>query len=258
VIAAIRGHGGWAGLALGLAIATKQWALVAAAPVFVAAARGRWRLVLTATVVVALLTLPAALADTQAFTTGAKGIASVNRWVSTVSFWWPFSDFHTRMVSDGVTSVAISVFKLPAWLNMIPHALIVTIGLPLGAALLVRRRAVTLDQALSFLALMVLLRCVLDPWNNFYYQLPLLVSLYARDALCARGLPLASAFATVLAWFTFFHLAAPNHGTQTYTVYMAWTGVLAVWLVINTFALRLPAAVTAPLASPRGGAVQAA
>jgi hypothetical protein len=228
------------------------------APVFVTAPRGRWRLVVNATVVVALLTLPALLADTQAFTTGVKGIASVNRWVSTVSFWWPFSDFHTRMVNDGVTSVAYTTFTLPASLNMIPHALIVTVGLPLGVILLARRRALTLEQALSFLALMVLLRCVLDPWNNFYYQLPLMVALYARDALCARGLPLASAFATVLAWFTFFHLAGADHGTATYAVYMAWTTVLAVWLAVNTFALRLPAALTAPLASPRHGAIQAA
>jgi hypothetical protein len=258
VLAAHHGHGVWAGLALGLAVATKQWALVAAAPALVALPRGRWRLACTAGAVVALFTLPAALADTHAFTNGARSIASAQSWVSVVSVWWPFSTFHTHIVTDGVQSVAFTTFRLPASLNLIPHALIVTIGLPLGAILLARTRSPSLDQVLSFLALMLLLRCVLDPWDNLYYQLPLMVGLYVRDALCSRRLPIASAFATVLAWATFWHVVAPQRGHLTYAFYMTWTVPLGAWLVVNTFNLRLPSAVTAPLPSPRSRAVQAA
>jgi hypothetical protein len=187
-----------------------------------------------------------------------KSLASANSWVSVVSYWWPLSDFHTHVVTDGVTNVAVTTFKLPASLNLIPHALIVVIGLPLGAALLARRRQPSLDQLLSFLALMLLLRCVLDPWNNLYYQLPLMIGLYARDALCSRGLPLASMFATVLGWATFWHVAAPGRGLPTFLFYMAWTLPLGAWLVINTFELRLPAMLAAQFGPARSRAVQAA
>jgi hypothetical protein len=243
---------------LGLAVATKQWALVAAAPAFVALPSGRWRFACAAGAVIALFTLPTALADTHAFTSGTQAIASTRSWVSVVSVWWPFSDFQTHVVSDGVGSVAFTTFKLPASLNLIPHALIVTIGLPLGAILLARRRSLSLDQVLSFLALMLLLRCVLDPWDNLYYQLPLMVGLYVRDALCSRRLPIASAFATVLGWTTFWHVVAPQRGLLTFAFYMTWAVALAGWLVINTFNLRRPAAVNASLPSPRSRAVQAA
>lgn len=261
VVAVLLAHDGrsaWAGLALGLAIATKQWALVALAPALVAAPRGRVKLVLLAVAVVAAFTLPAALADTRSFSTGARGLASAHSWVSVVSVWWPVSNFHTRLVSDGVGLVSYTTFTLPASLNLIPRALIVTIGAPLGAILLLRGRRPTLDQALSLLALLLLLRCVLDPWNNLYYQLPLLVAIYCRDALCARALPLASLFATVTCWAIFWHFAGAGRTTSTYVLYMAWAAALGTWLVIQAFEIRLPAALSAQLAAPRRRAAQAA
>ena len=250
VLLAARGRIVWAGLVFGLAVATKQWALVAAAPVLLAMPRHRLRAALVGGGLFAALAAPAALIDPNAFVASLKSIASANSWVSATNVWWPFAHAHTRMVTDGVTLVPVVKYTLPASLNYVPHALIVFIGLPLGALVAARSSRPTLDQVLSLLALLMLLRCVLDPWNNPYYQVAPLVALYARDALCGRGLPLASAFATLAAWVTFGHVAivdgglgrlAFGHGAGTTNlVYLAWTLPLAAWLTLHALALRPP------------------
>jgi Glycosyltransferase family 87 len=250
VLLAARGRIVWAGLVFGLAVATKQWALVAAAPILLAMPRYRLRAAFIGGGLVALLAAPAALIDPHAFVASFKSIASVNSWVSATNVWWPLADAHTRMVADGVTLVPVIKYTLPASLNYVPHALIVLMGLPLGAALAARSQRPTLDQVLSLLALLMLLRCALDPWDNPYYQVAPLVALYARDALCGRRIPLASAFATLAAWVTFGHVAIVSGGLgrlafghaagMTNLVYLLWTAPLAVWLTLNAFELRAP------------------
>ena len=42
------------------------------------------------------------------------------------------------------------------------------------------------------LALLLLMRCAVDPWNNAYYAVPAVISLGAWEALTRRGLPVAS------------------------------------------------------------------
>jgi hypothetical protein len=264
---AIRGRVLWSAVALALAIATKQWALVAVAPVLLAMPRHRLRVALFGGGLLAAVLAPAAVIDPHAFGDSIKSIASANSWVSATNVWWPFAHAHTRIVTDGVTYVPVIKYTLPASLNLIPHAMIVLIGLPLGALIAARRRPVTLDQVLSLLALLMLLRCVLDPWDNPYYQVAPLVALYARDALCARRLPLASGFATLAAWVTFGHVAIVSGGlgrlalgsgaATTNAVYLAWTLPLAAWLALNAFQLRLPAFLSAQLPWPRLGRASA-
>jgi hypothetical protein len=261
VLLAIRGHTAGAAVALGLAIMTKQWALVAIAPVLVAMPRHRVRVAAIGCALLGLVLGPVALVDPQAFADSVKSIASVNSWASATNVWWPLAHAHHFKVFDGVAYAQVIKYTLPPSLNLIPHALIVLIGFPIGALIAARRRPVTLDQALSMLALLMLLRCALDPWDNAYYQLAPLVALYARDALCARGLPLASAFATVAAAITFNHIAVAHGGLGrfafgnsahvTYWTYLAVTLPLGVWLAFNTLQLRPPAILMARLPFPR-------
>src|SRR4029077_4888166 len=49
--------------------------------------------------------------------------------------------------------------------------------------------------------LLALLRCVLDPVDNLYYHLPLLLALLGWDALAARGLPLRGLVGAAVALF---------------------------------------------------------
>jgi hypothetical protein len=261
VLLAIRGHTVSAAVALGLAIATKQWALVAIAPVLVAMPRHRLRVAAIGAALLALVVGPVALADPQAFADSLKSIASVESWVSATNVWWPLAHTHHFRVFDGVAYAQVIKYTLPSSLNLIPHALIVLVGLPIGALIAARRRPVTLDQALSMLTLLMLLRCALDPWDNAYYQVAPLVALYARDALCARGLPLASVFATLATAITFNHIAIVHGGLGRFAfnggaglttiVYLAYTLPLVIWLAANTLELRMPALLTAQLPRPR-------
>ena len=257
VLLATRGRVVLAAVALGLAIATKQWALVAIAPVLLAMPRHRLRVATIGGALVAAATVPIILVDPPAFVAAVRSIASAQSWVSATNVWWPLAHAHTFTVFDGVANAHVIKYTLPASVNWIPHALIVLIGLPLGALIAARRRPVTLDQALSLLALLFFLRCALDPWDNAYYQVAPLVALYARDALCARGLPLASAFATVATAITFNHIAIVHGGLGRFAfsngsgltnlVYLAYTLPLVLWLAANALQLRVPGFLTAPL-----------
>src|SRR5207247_1365390 len=64
---AIRGNSLGAGIALGLSLATKQWAAIAVLPVLVAAPRRRLRLAVGAGAVALALTLPIVVADSSGF-----------------------------------------------------------------------------------------------------------------------------------------------------------------------------------------------
>jgi hypothetical protein len=69
------------------------------------------------------------------------------------------------------------------------------LAVPLSA-LAARRKA----DPLLLLALLLLLRCVLDPWNNTYYVLPCVLALAAWEPMRHRRPPLL-ALATVVATF---------------------------------------------------------
>jgi hypothetical protein len=101
-------------------------------------------------------------------------------------------------------------FRLaPSWLGGRAHLLIVWLGLPL--TLLALRRRTRPADALLLLALLMLLRCWLDPWDVVYYPLPFIVALLAWETTVARRLPLAAAAATAATWLIFDYL--PLHLT---------------------------------------------
>jgi hypothetical protein len=102
---------------------------------------------------------------------------------------------------------------------------------PLLALALWRRRV----DPLALLALVFLLRCVLDPVDNEYYHLPLLLALLAYETRGRRdlnGIPAMTLFASLGLWLTFdvldVHGAAP---ALTNAVYLSWTGVVGIYLV---------------------------
>jgi hypothetical protein len=231
-----------AGIVLGLALATKQWAVLAVLPVIAVAPTGRGRLLATAGGLAAAFTLPGLLADSGGFVSGTRAIADANSWVSPQNIWWWVSHDPHRIVFDGVTSRNLGRHVLPGWANPIPHPLIIALGIGLAGALMARTRRPTLDQALALLALLFVLRCVLDPWNNAYYHVPLILCLLTRDGVARRGLPIGSALATAALWFALLRLPQLV-GTGTWSaadtwnaVYLALTGSLVAWLALSAFA----------------------
>lgn len=237
---------GLAGVLLGLALATKQWALLAVLPVLLAAPEGRVRLALVAGALAAALTLPFVAAHPGDFASTQVEAASTPAELGPASAWFPIYSTREQVVFDGVEDRTVTDYILPGILGRIPHPLIVLLALPLGW-LAWRRGRVGLEAGLGLLALLFLLRCVLDPVNNEYYHVPFLLALLAWEAR-RGGLPLRTGLAATLLFLTFERVADPGRNTETFAVYLAWTVPFVAHLA---WALYGPAGRPAP-AAPEG------
>jgi hypothetical protein len=207
VLLAQRGHANWAGLALGLAIANKEWALLAVGPVVVALPAGRWRALIVAGVVAGAMLGPLWLATPTLKSGTTRLVVS-----DTGTLFHPFQVFwFFGTPGHWIPSMAPYIqkgFRLPpAWLGGRAHLLIVWLGLPL--TLLAWRRHSRRADALLLLALLLLLRCWLDPWDNVYYPLPFVFALLAWETSVARRAPVGAAAATAATWLIFWYL--PSH-----------------------------------------------
>jgi hypothetical protein len=206
VLAAQRGRIHWAALALGLAVANKEWALIAVGPVLLATPDRRLRTMVEAAAVALAFYAPIALAA------GNPGLGT-SRLVATSTGtlfhpWQIFWFFGPR--GHWIPSMAPYIpsgFRLPpAWLGGRAHMLIVGLGVPL-TWWAIRRRTRPCD-ALLLLALLALLRCWLDPWDIVYYPLPFIFALAAWETSVARRAPWCAAAATAATWLIFWYLPA--------------------------------------------------
>jgi hypothetical protein len=208
VLLAQRGHVSWAALGLGLAIANKQWALLAVGPVLLAAPPDRrWRTLAIAGGVAIALLAPLMLASSS-LTAGTSRVvvsATGTLFHPWQIFWFFGSLPHTLAQSRMVVFPGYRI--APAWIDGRTHPLIVGLGVP--ATWLAMRRGARAADALPLLALLLLLRCWLDPWDVVYYPLPFIVALAAWETTVARRAPVNAALATAATWLIFWYL--PNH-----------------------------------------------
>jgi hypothetical protein len=261
IVAATCRRGLLAGLLLGLALATKQWAAIAIIPTLLAAGEHRIRLILVAGSVAAAIALPALIMQPQAVVGVHKSIAQAQPVVTPANVWWPFSTPRTAAERAGVPGFAE---KIPTWLGTLSHPLIVLLGVPLGWLYWRRRARLRPEDALGLFALLMLLRCLLDPWNIDYYHAPFLLSLLAWEALGRDGWPRVTLFAGAALSLTFpasiVSMSDMTAESLRYCVtYLAWALPLAGWLAVALFAprwlerwMRLPRARLAPEAAPAG------
>jgi Glycosyltransferase family 87 len=237
VLAAARGLRWRSALLLGLAVATKQWALIALAPVLIASRPGsRVRVGLAAAAIAAALLAPLALASPQQFGTNARRAQGATLNASRFSVWWPASKSEARIVRVGEETRTVTLHRLPGRLTGLARPAAVALSLALALAAWGRRRR-TADDALALLALALLLRCILDPNDNEYYHLPVLVSLIAWESRRRLGLPLLAPLAAVALWASFTQPLLA-HAALDNAVYLgfaaALASVLAAWLYGGT------------------------
>jgi hypothetical protein len=202
VALASEGHWRRTALLLGLALATKQWAVIAIFPVLMALPRARLRVALGAAAVALILTLPGFLANPEAFATSQGNVASTHAFVDAWSVWYPIAG----SVPDAVASGPDGVIGEPtrggsALVGRYAHPMIVLTAMLLPLALALRRRRFALSgpDAMALLALLALLRCALDPVDNIYYHVPLLLALIGWDALGTRDLPVRALLGAAMA-----------------------------------------------------------
>jgi hypothetical protein len=235
------------GILLGLAIGTKAWAVLAIGPVLLALPRRRLLALAIAGTVTSLIMLPLMFAGSAAQI--AQGASHTGVLFNPWQVWWPLG----HVVDVGYTGLAKPGARFaPDWLSPLSHPLIAVLMVPLSLAWWWRRRraaALGGEQVLALLALLLLARCILDPWNTVYYQLPFLLALLAWEALClGRRPPVLTLFATVATWVTFETLKQQDPDLLC-AVFLIWTLPLAGWLGYACFGPALGA--RSPQVSPQ-------
>jgi hypothetical protein len=251
VLAALRERSLLAGVLLGLALATKQWAVLAVLPALLAAPRQRLALAALAGAVAAVLTLPALLLNADQFSgvaTAAAGQSGAAGSTTPWNVWWPFASLESI---PGLGTRWMS----PDWVPAVSHPLIVALGVALPA-LLWRRRGRRPDDALLLLALLFLLRCMLDNWSNVYYHVPFLLALLAWETVRRPGVPGLTLAVTLLLSASFWERLTwmfPGSAADApwlFAGYMAWTLPLAAALATM---LYKPGALSRQYHRRRGG-----
>jgi hypothetical protein len=233
-----------AGAALGLALANKPWAVLAAGPVLLVVPAGmRLRCAATACALAAAIVAPLALVPGGGFVASARGTASASTTIfQPWQVWW-FLGHHGALV-HGTFGEAKPGFRTPpTWTGSISHPLVLALGAAITAALWLRRRRLAVAEGLLALALILLARCVLDTWDAVYYTLPFLLALLAWEVR-ERPLrpPLLTFAATALVWISFRWLPERAAADVQAAAFLAWTLPLAGWLALRLArpAARLP------------------
>jgi hypothetical protein len=251
VLVAARGRLFWAAVLLGLAIANKEWALLAIGPVLLAlpssSGESRWRQMALclagAGAVTGLIIAPLMLASGGGFAASAHAVA-----VSSGTLFQPWQAFwffgrHSSLVYRG--GVAMHDYRVgPAWASIISHPSIVVVGLGASAALWLQRSrrlgAVALSQrdTLQLLAFVLLLRCLLDTWDIGYYMLPCLIAFIGWEALCeSRKPPILALLGIVVPWLGL--KSAATHGASPdlqAALFLLWTLPLGAIMALRLYA----------------------
>jgi hypothetical protein len=233
VLAAMRGRSTLAGVLLGLAVANKAWALLAVGPVLLALQADRRRaLAIAGGIAVAFMVPFLLMASPSSHPSAAAATGTIFQpW----QVWWFFGS--TGEVIRGLDGLIKEGYRsAPGWVSTVSRPLIIGVALPLSL-LGWRRRS----DPLLLLALLFVLRCVLDPWNTSYYALPAIVALVAWEATSFDRPPLLALALTMATWATWEWVVPAAPADVEALVYLAWALPLTVFLGWRLYAPALPA-----------------
>jgi hypothetical protein len=224
VLLAQRGPVGLAGIVLGLAIVNKPWGLLAIAPALIATDHPARTAAVAAAVCGTWLGLALLFAPGQL----SHSLSMLSIVAHPEELWWPLA--RQRFAAGG-----IPVQLLPTLVSSHARELAVMLALPLALPT-ARRGRRSGSQCLALLALLLLVRCVLDPSDQGYYHVPFVLALVAWETLVV-GPPIVS-LATIAALWLVFHGAGID-GDLLWVAYMAIVLPLAAALAAASHG-RLP------------------
>ena len=237
LIAAARDRAIAAGLLLGCAVATKQWAALAALPVLMAAPRGRLWIVGASGAAFALFTVPMMLGDLDRWWLAQQAVTTQLPFENTVTasnLWFPFASGSTAptMTPDGIETV--TMYSVSETLGHLTHPLVTLLALVACVAYWFRRRGADAEEVLQLVALIFLLRCVLDPLTYSYHHAPFVVSIVAYEAL-RRRVPVMSGIA-IAALLAMTHVIAPvGNAALINAFYLSWSLPMVAALFLGVF-----------------------
>jgi hypothetical protein len=241
VLLALRARPALAGAALGLAVASKPWAVLAAGPVLLAAENRRLLLAVAAAGVALVAAAPLVLLAGERANGHATTLTQSNWIFHPQQLLWPLGERHANggvIAPDGLVSLV--------------RPLIVGSGAVLSVAWALRRSrtGAPAHDALLLLALLLLVRCAIDPWNNAYYAVPAVLALGAWEAHARRGLPVLAISVTALTWLSFVRLPMYLGPDALAATYAAWIVPLIGVLGAALYAPGLTSSATAARTSP--------
>jgi Glycosyltransferase family 87 len=269
VLLALRDRPIWAGLALGIAIANKQWAVLAIWPVLLALPARRPLCAGVAALAAGTVLAPLLLVGSGGFLAATRATASTSSTIFQPWQAWWFIAHHGPVVRGLFGNVKVGYRTAPTWVGRLSHPLILALSMPLGALFWWRRRSLDTQQrgratlaatahalpdprtsagasaaatgvrptdALGLLALLLLMRCFLDTWDTSYYTLPFLFALLAWELMGSRQLPLLALSATVLAWVDFQWLPAHASADAQAGFFLLWSTPLLILLTLRLYA----------------------
>ena len=199
----------WPPVLLGLAVATKSWAVLAIGPVVLTLPAGRCGRSRAAATAAALVLVAAVGLRRPRSPRRARSRVERGQIFQPWQAWWFLGE--RRPGRDRRAGASPSPASGAAGLARRPlhHPLV---ALCLSAAVAAGRPAPARlrpwRDSLLLLALLLLLRCLLDPWNVVYYELPFLLALLTLGgALPTERPPVLALTATAVAWVTLAHRA---------------------------------------------------
>jgi hypothetical protein len=225
---------------LGLALACKQWSVLAVLPVLFALDRSRVRALVGALVLAALVTAPEVLGAPVSFLHNQLHLADHRRGRTTSIlswFWLPAPNRTIHVVVEGV-HISLRKHLLPRALVDSAHTLLISVDV-LVAAAVARMRGLPLrrEDAFALMALVLLLRCTLCLETMPYYHAPLFADLLAWDALRGERIPIR-ALAAAGASYVLFERIEPVAGASTTSLCYCAVTVIAAILFLRTLSAR--------------------
>jgi hypothetical protein len=201
-----------AGALLGAAVINKPWGVLAIGPVLLCAPTGRRGLLIApAGAIVGCWLASTALIDPARLLRSLHG-AEASIVAHPQDLWWPLSHM------DGLYAVPPSLLASHA--RQLAVALGMAAAVALAARALRTRTPVETGRCLALLAFGFALRCLLEPSNHGYYQIPLLVALVAWELHVRRSVAISLA-ATFLLALDFGRLNESATATTSYVLYLA-------------------------------------
>ncbi len=210
-----------AGVALGLAMINKPWGVLAVAPVLLAARGGRTQVCAIAGAIAGAWFGAAYLVSPAQLARAAHG-ASTAVVAHPVDVWWPLARLHS---APGVTPA----YLVPALISAHARQLVLLLAVPLSLAL-ARRRTRGPESPLALLALLLLGRCLLDPSNHVYYQVPVVIAVAAWEVISGR-FPIRALGATAGFWLVFHTISGTGSLAAQFLAYLAVVLPLAATLI---------------------------
>jgi len=245
MLAAMKRQGVLAAILFALALTTKQWALVIVGPMLVAVFVYRLprRKFAAAAVVTGLaVAAPFVLSDPGGYVDaqGRAGSIPVTSWqpASPYSVWYPVTPAKSIRIRPVDGRSVITVRPVPPFVATVAKKLIVIATLHLTVPLILRRRHLSATDPLLVLAFALLLRCLLDPFDNPYYHLPFLFAFLAWEALTVRGVPMVASLVS-LSFLLQTRMAEVFTSVPAYTVhcvaYLAWSLPLLAFMAVHLY-----------------------